>query len=130
MAYFPSRKSSNTLRWVLAIIGILLVVLAIYNASKVYTLSAFAGAGVMAIVLAKEYTSEVQLFLRSYGVILIPFLLVNGVLTGGMTEEPVVIYNNSENLGIRIWTIPVEDVFYNFILLSLINYIMINTKKI
>jgi lycopene cyclase domain-containing protein len=45
----------------------------------------------------------------------IPFLVVNGVLTG----LPVVIYNPQEILGIRAWSIPIEDFFYSLSLLGL-----------
>lgn len=41
----------------------------------------------------------------------IPMLYVNGVLTG----KPVLIYNNAENCGIRIGTIPLEDFFYHLL---------------
>ncbi len=54
-------------------------------------------------------------FLVSYTVILIPFLIVNGFLTA----IPVVEYNDAENLGFRIYTIPLEDVFYGMLLIFL-----------
>jgi len=42
---------------------------------------------------------------------MIPMFYVNGKLTG----LPVLIYNNAENMLVRIGTIPFEDFFYNYL---------------
>lgn len=47
-------------------------------------------------------------FWLAYFIHLIPFAIVNGVLTA----KPVVIYNNLETIGLRLGTIPVEDTVY------------------
>lgn len=56
-------------------------------------------------------------FYLAYAVSWLPFLLVNGVLTGGYTQEPVVLYNPGEYLGIRVTSIPLDDSIYSFLLL-------------
>jgi lycopene cyclase domain-containing protein len=56
-------------------------------------------------------------FYLAYAVILIPFFIVNGILTGSFIEQEVVWYNNEENLGVRIGTVPVEDIFYGMLLI-------------
>ncbi|WP_350201756.1 lycopene cyclase domain-containing protein [Gracilimonas sp.] len=55
----------------------------------------------------------------TFGVSLIPFLIINGILTGLFTEEPLVQYNSGEFSGISICTIPIEDAIYLFPLLLL-----------
>ena len=49
---------------------------------------------------------------------MIPFLIVNGALTGLFLNQVVVWYNPLENLGIRILTIPIEDFFYAHLMIS------------
>jgi lycopene cyclase domain-containing protein len=58
-------------------------------------------------------------FYFMYLVILLPFFIVNGLLTGTGLDAPVVWYNDLENVGVRILTIPVEDVFYGMLMLLL-----------
>lgn len=75
---------------------------------------------VLAIVMAWTLRYHRQLlrsFLPSFLVILFPFFIVNGVLTGSFIPEQVVWYNNEHNLGVRMFTIPVEDAGYAFSML-------------
>ena len=65
-------------------------------------------------------TEWLSRFYLSYLVVLIPFIVVNGILTGmGLTEE-VVWYNDLENSGTRFFTIPIEDFFYGLLLVLII----------
>ncbi|MFL9844844.1 lycopene cyclase domain-containing protein [Flavobacterium rhizosphaerae] len=57
--------------------------------------------------------------LLTYFCIIPFFLLSNGILTGSFLEEPIVWYNNQENLAVRMFTIPVEDSIYGFLLIML-----------
>ena len=48
---------------------------------------------------------------------LIPFIIINGILTGGFTNSPIISYNEGEFLKIRLFSIPIEDAVYLFPLL-------------
>lgn len=94
----------------------ILAVLAFVFRELLYTSVTFGFAslslGLFWLVFKNKYLS---LFLITYAIQLLPFLIVNGILT----SWPVLIYNNSENLSLRIGTIPVEDAIYSLIILTL-----------
>lgn len=116
---------SRWLRFESVITPVLIVsfaAMAVLHYNKLYTASAFA---VPALLLAwAKYITRVQWlshFYVVYIVIQLPFFIVNGLLTGHWLDAPVVWYNNNENLGIRLTTIPLEDIFYGMGLLLLNN---------
>lgn len=87
--------------------------------NKAYTFTALLVNAVLLAVLAIVKPSLLRGLFRTYIVVLPGFFLVNGVLTGSWIEEPIVWYNNTENLGFRMGTIPVEDSFYGMTLIFL-----------
>jgi len=96
-----------------ALIVILLVVV-FFRYDKVYTMMNFMSAIVLMLLHQFVFKPKwLGRFYISYIFSLIPFFLVNGVLTA----LPVVSYNDAENLGIRIGTIPIEDSIYCLLLL-------------
>jgi len=82
---------------------------------KFYTSSTFITTGLFCLLLkfvfrADWFGNAVSVFC----VLILPFLVVNGILTGTGLPAPVVRYNPDYHLGIRILTIPVEDFIYGF----------------
>jgi lycopene cyclase domain-containing protein len=102
------------------ILTIALVVACISFIGKAYTGTTFL---FLAIFISfEQYYRKVTYLSRfylTYLVILIPFFIVNGILTGSFIEGEVVWYNNQHNLGIRMGTIPLEDTFYGMLLLMM-----------
>ncbi len=96
-----------------------LMALGLFFMPRWYTSLTFISAGIYVAFQAYQNPSYLGRFFLAYLVSLIPFLIVNGVLTGSFIEEEVVWYNNAENLGLRIGTIPVEDTIYALLLLMM-----------
>lgn len=87
--------------------------------SKSYTSITFFSLAVLLVVLVFYRVKYLNLFFLAYLFILIPFFIVNGILTGSFIHNEVVWYNNEENMGIRLFTIPIEDAFYGMLLILL-----------
>lgn len=120
--YVPWNPLINSERWIT--IGLLLgaVGLAIAFREKIYSAITFLLLGwLLSLHLnfwASKWGTQVRSrFYMAYIVSCVPFILVNGALTGGFTESPIVLYNNAENLGARLGSIPLDDFGYSFLLL-------------
>ena len=113
-SYFPKLQSNNTTGIIFKSLAGVFFVVACFNLKRDYTFYTFIFCSIfMLFTLIQRFNQAA--FLVSYLIILIPFLMVNGFLT----SIPVVIYNDVENLGIRISTIPFEDVFYGMLLVMM-----------
>ncbi len=97
---------------------LILLVTGMYYFEKVYTGLTFVFLGLfLAFQMLKLKPRYMGRFYVAFGCILIPFFIVNGILTGSFIEGEVVWYNDHENLGIRMGTIPFEDIFYGMLLI-------------
>ena len=108
------------------------IVMAVYFFSNLYTLFAFSS--VIVIISLLQFVLKVSWLSRfyfAYLILQIPFLIVNGILTGTGLENPVVWYNPNHIIGLRIHTIPFEDTFYgmSMLLLSLALYEFFLSRK-
>lgn len=116
--FFPAIQLENkTTKWVTYVLFLVGLLITVFNYDKMYT---FVCVGIFTILMLLQIIFEwkyAQRFYLSFIIIFIPFFFVNSALTGSYSEKPVVFYDNTENLGIRLGTIPLEDSFYCFALL-------------
>ncbi|MEL6590944.1 MAG: lycopene cyclase domain-containing protein [Bacteroidota bacterium] len=113
-AYFKRdflQPYARQISWVL--IGLLLLVGAMHYDHWYTAVTFFSLAALLLMNLIWWKPNYLGWFFISYLIALIPFFAVNGVLTA----MPVVSYNDLENLGIRLGTVPADDTMYNMLLL-------------
>jgi lycopene cyclase domain-containing protein len=124
--YFPAKmisKKVSTLFSVLLIV--LLLSLVFFNYHKTYT---FINSILLIGALIFSFFDKAGIINRFYItflIILVPFILLSSILTGSFINNEVYWYNNSFILGVRIFTIPVEDIGFAFSLI-LFNLLLIN----
>lgn len=101
---------------------------AVTNSDKYYTLTVllFSAGFILLNILSRNPLTKSKIYWLWICFLFIPFLLVNYFLT----SLPVVLYSPDAILGARVLTIPVEDFFYSFSMLSfnLFVYLFVETK--
>ncbi len=125
-AYFPQTIGMKFPKLVWLLLFVLSVLMLMLFHNRVYTLVTFGLLSIISIyflINAKPWHSS---FIISYVISLIPFFIINGLLT----SIPIVLYNDSENIGFRWGTIPFEDSFYMLALLMLNALISRTTKYV
>ena len=114
--FFGSKIPDFKGRWLVWLLSVLAIITSLFFVGRAYTFSVlFIGGLVFPVVTLLMPGNSFSLFLITYFVSLIPMAVVNGLLT----SLPVVTYDNTQNLGLRIGSIPVEDFLYAAILLSM-----------
>jgi len=126
--WFSLRMSNKTASYISYISASILITSAIFFREKAYTSITFSLLAFFLILQELLFKSYIlKNFIPAYAISVVPFLLVNGVLTA----NPVVIYNDAENLGFRLYTIPFEDIWYGMLLVLMnITFIEIFRTKI
>lgn len=124
--YFPkmqlSKKTTLIVSWMLMLT---IASVLVFNYDKWYTLVNFGLAIILILIAIRFNIALLRNYFLTFLVMLIPFFVVNGILTGTGIETEVVWYNNLENLGIRLFTIPIEDTIYAFSLI-LMNLLLLD----
>lgn len=118
--YFPRDILATADKLISLGLGGLLLLFGLFYWNKIYTSTTFllTGGFMIGHFLYFKNTYRTRFYL-SYLITWLPFLIVDGVLTGGYTEQPVVIYHPEEFLNLRITSVPFEDSIYGLLLLML-----------
>lgn len=110
---YYSKKVTQFIHWFFILSN---VVMLLIGFDKTYTLvNSVIAILILAYLGFIVKWKQLDLFYLAFTVCLLPFALCNGILTAW----PILIYNDSENLLIRLGTIPLEDLFYNFSMIIL-----------
>lgn len=102
------------------------IVVGALNTDHVYTWVTFFTCALLLVVL--KYIIKVNWIGNLavvYGILMLPFFMVNGVLTGTGLENPIVNYNPDNFMGLRILTVPLEDAVYGYNMIAL-NLLLFN----
>lgn len=121
--FFKWQAASAFNNLIVFVIIVLCAVVGLLHSTKIYTL--VTAVAVICTLIYLHFFVKTDWIGRAtltYIILLPGFFSVNGVLTGTGLQQAIVNYNPAEFLGIRMLTIPVEDMFYGYAQFLLVVY--------
>jgi lycopene cyclase domain-containing protein len=131
IVYFPQVAMPKTVTLIISVVLITIFISIVVTRRYLAYTSAYSliAAAIITLVLILDLSLLSRYYL-TFLIILIPFLLVNSILTGSFTEEPVFVYNENEISGLRLFSIPVEDALFSFSLILLNLFMAESIRKL
>lgn len=119
--YFFKDKEFNLNTRLFYIPSLFLLISGIICYKQYYTATVLVSGALFSFLVIQVYPKMLRSFIYwlYIGIAFIPFFIMNYLLT----SIPIVLYNPNAIWNVRITTIPVEDFFYNFAMLSF--YLMV-----
>jgi len=102
------------LKYLFIFISVCFIIAGIFLRKKIYTFVVFMLTGISTFLFVIAEIFFYKKFIFAMLISYVPFLVFNGILT----TLPVVKYNKNHIIGLRIINIPLEDFFYNFIMIG------------
>ena len=98
---------------ILILIALTGITVSVLKPLQLYSSMKIGGASILILLCLFVFRSKfLSRFLLAYLVSLLPFFIMNAILTGSFIEEEIVWYHPSHIFNFRLFTIPVEDLFY------------------
>ncbi len=124
--YLPEKKIEISSK-IFYSVSAILILIAFINSNRYYTFTVmlFSAFFILINLLSKNSILKSKIYWLWIAFMFIPFLVVNYFLT----SLPVVIYSQGAIIGMRLTTIPIEDFFYSYSMLSFNLFVYLIVKE-
>ena len=113
--YIKKDPWSGADKWISLVIGIGSLLTAMFHYDQLYTFLAFFTAGSITLWDWYFYRENPRTrFYMTFVISLVPMVIFNGWLTGIFSSSPLVSYDPESFMGWRVFTMPLEDIFFGY----------------
>ena len=117
-SYIKRDILKSSYKWTLLGLAQAGILAACFYPFQLYSSIQMGGAALLTLFLMYFLKSVwLSRFTLAFLISLIPFFIMNGILTGSFIDEEIVWYNPNHIFSIRMGTIPIEDIFYSLFML-------------